>query len=61
MNKETRKATLDRSWFGPLLVVATALAVAPAPAFAQLVGERVRIGLAAGTVTGAVVESDGDR
>ena len=37
------------------------LAATPAPGFAQFPGERVRIGLAAGTVTGVVVETDGGR
>lgn len=49
------------SWMGTLVATTMALTATPAPGCAQFVGERLRIGLAAGTVTGVVVETGGGR
>lgn len=46
---------------GVPVFLAMAFAAAPVPGSAQFVGERLRIGLAAGTVTGVLVENDGGR
>lgn len=60
MNEEKLGLPCEGSWFVALVVMAATLAGTPLPGFAQFPGERVRIGVAAGTMTGVVVETRGD-
>lgn len=61
MNEGKLGLPCEGSWFVVPVVMTAILAGTPLPGLAQFPGERVRIGVAAGTMTGVVVETHGDR